>query len=79
MPEIARLNKDNDAIELGSVEREATPKSLMTLAIHLHLGGLSLSNTVSVLDNFGSHRARSTVHNWVQKADLEPRAGRDSD
>jgi transposase-like protein len=61
------------------VEREATPKSLMKLAIHLHLGGLSLSNTVSVLDNFGCTRARSTVHNWVQKADLESRAGRDPD
>jgi transposase-like protein len=51
----------------------------MKLAIHLHLGGLSLSNTISVLDSFGFTRARSTVHNWVQKADLEPAAGRDPD
>jgi len=47
----------------------------MRLAINLHLRGLSLSNTVSILDNFGTNRAHSTVHNWVQKADLEPRGG----
>jgi transposase-like protein len=51
----------------------------MELAIHLHLGGLSLSNTVSRHDSFGVNRARSTVHNWLQKADLEPRGGRDPD
>ena len=79
MNEISRLSGGIDAIELDFVEREATPTEIMELAIHLHLGGLSLSNTVSVLDNFGVSRARSTVHNWVQKADLEPRCGRDPD
>ena len=79
MPEISRLNGVSEAIELDFVDREATPKSAMKLAIHLHLGGLSLSNTISVLDSFGIDRARSTVHNWVQKADLEPEAGRDPD
>ena len=77
MPEISRLSGGSDAIELEFVEREATPTELMELAIHLHLGGLSLSKTVSVLDSFGVSRARSTIHNWVQKADLEPRSGRD--
>jgi len=77
MPEIARLSGGSDAIELEFVEREATPTELMELAIHPHLGGLSLSNTVSVLDSFGVSRARSTVHNWVQKANLKPRSGRD--
>jgi transposase-like protein len=61
------------------MEREATLTELMELAIHLHLGGLSLSNTVSRHDSFGVNRARSTVHNWLQKADLEPRGGRDPD
>jgi transposase-like protein len=37
-----------------------------------------LSNTVYILDSFGVNRARSTVHNWVPKADLAPRGGRDS-
>ncbi|AKH98006.1 IS240-type transposase [Halanaeroarchaeum sulfurireducens] len=77
MPEISRLNGSNDAIELDFVERKATPKEMMELAIHLHLGGLSLSNTVHFLNIFGISRARSTVHNWSQKANLEPRGGRD--
>ena len=76
MTEISRLNSTSDAIELDFVQREATSIEIMDLAIHLHLGGLSLSNTVSILDRFGVDRARSTVHNWVQKADLEPRGGR---
>ncbi len=44
----------------------------MKLSIHLHAAGLSLSETVSVLDQFGVERCRSTIHNWVQKADLQP-------
>ena len=76
MHEISRLSGGSDATELDFVEQEATSIEMMELAIHLHHGGLSLSNTVSILDRFGVDRARSTVHNWVQKADLEPRGGR---
>ena len=76
MSEISRLNGGSDPIELDFVEREATSIEMMELVIHLHLGGLSLSNTVSIHDRFGVNWARSTVHNWVQKADLEPRGGR---
>jgi transposase-like protein len=47
----------------------------MKLSIQLHLAGLSLSNTVSVLEVFGVERTRSTVHNWVHKADLQPESG----
>ncbi len=72
MPKNARLSKDIDAIELGFVEREATPKFAMKLGIQMHLAGLSLSNTVSVLSSLGVERARSTVHNWVHKANLQP-------
>jgi transposase-like protein len=79
MPEITRLIGCSDAIELDFVEREATPKNVMKLALQLHLSGLSLSNTVTVLDVLGIDRARSTVHNWVQKSDLEPESGRDPD
>jgi hypothetical protein len=32
------------------LEREATPRFLMKLGIQLHLAGLSLSNTVSILE-----------------------------
>ncbi|CCQ35713.1 ISH14-type transposase ISNamo10 [Natronomonas moolapensis 8.8.11] len=76
MPENDRLNGYLDEIDLEFVEREATPKFLMKLSIQLHLAGLSLSNTVSILEIFGVERARSTVHNWVHKADLQPQSGR---
>ncbi len=58
-----RLNGCLNEIEVGIVEREATPRFVMKLGIQLHLAGLSLSNTVSILDIFGVERARSTVHN----------------
>ena len=76
MAEIARLTGPSNTIELNFVERVYTPTFAMRLAIHLHLVGLSLSNTVSILENFGVDRSRSAVHYWVQKADLEPRSGR---
>ena len=76
MSENARLNGSLSQIELEFVEREATPRLLMKLSIQLHLAGLSLSNTVSVLEIFGVERARSTVHNWVHKAELQPEDGR---
>ncbi|MCD2201576.1 IS6 family transposase [Halobacterium sp. KA-4] len=79
MPENDRLNGCLDQIDLGFVEREATPQLLMKLSIQLHLAGLSLSNTVSILEIFGVERARSTVHNWVHKADLQPDSGRSPD
>jgi len=79
MPENASLNGCIDQIELGFVERERTPKLLMKLSIQLHLAGLSLSNTVSILEMFGVERARSTVHNWVHKADLQPESGHSPD
>jgi len=79
MPENDRLNGCLDEIDLEFVEREATPRLLMKLSIQLHLAGLSLSNTVSVLEIFGVERARSTVHNWVHKADLQPESGRSPD
>ncbi|WP_135807432.1 IS6 family transposase [Halorussus marinus] len=76
MPEIDRLNGASDSIELEFMEREATPEPLMKLSIHLHAAGLSLSDTVSVLEQFGVKRCRSTIHNWVQKADLQPTDGK---
>ena len=52
MAEITRLSGCSDWIELD-VERERTARRLMKLGIRLHLNGLSLSNTISVLENFG--------------------------
>jgi putative transposase len=76
MAEITRLNGSSDGMELDFVEREATLEPLMTLGIRLHLAGLSLSNTVAEFERFGVDRSRSTVHNWVQKAGLQPNEGR---
>jgi transposase-like protein len=76
MPEFDRLNGGSNCIELDFIEREATPEPLMRLSIQLHAAGLSLSDTVRVLDSFGVQRVRSTVHNWVQKANLQPEPGK---
>jgi transposase-like protein len=65
-----------DEINLEFVEREATPQLLMKLSIQMHLAGLSLSNTDSILEVLGVKRAQSTVHNWVHKAELQPESGR---
>ena len=72
MAKIARLSGCSDWIELDFVERERTPRQLMKLCIRLHLAGLSLSNTVSEIENFGVERSRKAIHDWVQKADLQP-------
>mgnify|MGYP000674513165 CR=1 FL=1 len=79
MLEIDRLSDGSDRFELGFVERESTPEPAMKLGIRLHLAGLSLSNTISILDSLGVKRCRSTVHNWVQKADIQPTGGADPD
>lgn len=79
MPEIRRLTGPSDCFELEFVEKEETPKPLMKLSIQLYAAELSLSDIVSFLENFGVSRARSTVHNWVRKADLEPEGGKSPD
>ena len=79
MPENTRLSGSIDQIDVEFVEREATPRLLMKLGIQLHLAGLSLSNTVSILEIFGVERSRSTGHNWVHKASLQPVDGQSPD
>ena len=71
MTEITRLSGRSEWIDLDFVERERTPRRLMELGIRLHLAGLSLSNTVDKIDNFGVNRSPKAVHDWVQKADLQ--------
>jgi hypothetical protein len=48
-----RLSGDSGCIELGFLEREATSEPVMKLGIQLHLGGLSLSYTVYIIDKLG--------------------------
>lgn len=75
MAEIARLSGSTDWIDLDFVERQRTPEPAMKLGIQLHVAGLSLSNTVLILDELGVQRSRKAVHDWVQKADLLPDGG----
>ncbi len=75
MPEITRLSDDSGWIELDFVERQRTPEFAMRLGIQMHVAGLSLSNTISILERLGVERSRTAVHNWVQKADLQPDGG----
>jgi len=76
MPEIARLSGSSDWIDLGFVERERTPEPAMALGFRSHVAGLSLSNTVDLLASLGVDRSRKAIHDWVQKADLQPESGR---
>jgi len=79
MPEISRLSVNSDWIDLDFVERERTPEQAMKLGIQMHVAGLSLSNTIAVLEELGVERSRKAVHDWVHKADLQPDEGRNPD
>lgn len=76
MPEIARFDGCSDWTHSDFVQKEETPQPLMKRSVELHVAGLSPSHTDSVTEGFGVDRARSTVHNWVQKAELQPAGGR---
>ena len=72
MLNFGRLSGFSGYIELEFLEREPTPEPAMKLGIRLHLAELSLPFTISITDNLGVDRHRTTVHRWVQKADLQP-------
>ena len=72
MAEIARLSGYRDWIDLDFVERERTLEPAMAQGIQSHVAGLSLSNTVELLADMGVQRSRKAIHDWVQKADLQP-------
>jgi putative transposase len=67
-----RLSGSSSWIDLEFVERERTPQPAIEVGIRLHLAGLSLSNTKRELEKLGVERSRTAIHNWVQKADLQP-------
>jgi len=79
MPDIDRLNADTGWIDLGFVERERTPRKIIEMGIRHHLAGLSLSNTVILLEDLGVERSRTAIHDWVQKANLQPKGGESPD
>ncbi|TKX46338.1 IS6 family transposase, partial [Halorubrum sp. ASP121] len=59
MPKTARLTECTEWIDLEFVERERTPREIIEKGIRHHLAGLSLSNTVILLEELGV-RSRST-------------------
>ncbi len=77
MPEISRLTGHRKWIDLDFVERERTPETAMALGIQSHVAGLSLSNTDELLEDLGVQRSRKAIHDWIQKADLQPESGRE--
>ena len=75
MPENERFSGVTDWIDVDVVERERTPREIIEKGIRYHLAGLSLSNTVILLEDLGVERSRTAVHDWVQKAELQPAGG----
>jgi len=47
----------------------------MTQGIQSHVACFSLPNTTDLLEDLGVERSRKAVHDWVQKADLQPEPG----
>ncbi|PSQ45884.1 IS6 family transposase [Halobacteriales archaeon SW_6_65_15] len=72
MAEFDRLTRSSSWIDLAFVERERTPRPAIEVGIRLHLAGLSLSNTKRELEKLGVERSRTAIHDWVQKAGLQP-------
>jgi hypothetical protein len=50
MAEIVRISGHREWIDLCFIERERTPELAMALDIQPHVAGLSLSNTVELLN-----------------------------
>jgi len=60
------------------MKRERTPEEIVEVGIQLYLAELSLSNTKQYLETLGVQRSRTAIHNWIQKADLQPTGTRSS-
>ena len=72
MHEIDRLSDTTDWINLDFIERKRTPGRIVEVDIQLYLAVLSLLNTKQYLERLGVERSRTAIHNWVQKAELQP-------
>jgi len=63
----------------GFVEREATPKPFLEPDIRFSIAYLSVSYTVSIIENSGDISVTSPVNNWVHDADLQFEDGHSPD
>lgn len=70
--EIERLGGRTSWINLDFVERERKPCEIIGVDIQLHVVDLSLLNTRKKFYKLGVKRSRTAIHNWVQKADVQP-------
>lgn len=75
MPENERFNGGIDQINLEFVEREAKPRFLRKLNTQLHLAGLSLSNTVFILEVFGVQRLVQLFTTGFTRSICSPKLG----
>jgi transposase-like protein len=71
------LSGDSSYIKQEFLEREVTPELAMKLSVRLYLAELLPSDSISIFAELGINRYRTTVHRWVQKADLQPAEGQD--
>jgi transposase-like protein len=72
MPEIDRLSRNTEWIDLEFVERQRTPEFAIQVGIRLHLAGLSLSNTKQHLERLGVERSRTAIHDWCGRPTYSP-------
>jgi transposase-like protein len=72
MPKFDRLGDGIEWIDWEFVERERTPEQVIVVGIQPRIAGLSLSNIKHYLERLGAERSRAAIHNWVQKADVQP-------
>ena len=79
MPENDRLDSCSSDIELGFVERKATPRLPMELIFNSILLVYYFRIPSLFLEMFDVYHVRSTVHNRVHKAELQPESGRSPD
>lgn len=78
MVETDYLSEHIEWIALNFVERNQTPRKFTENSIQHYLVGVLLLNIV-ILEESSVERDRTTVYNWVQKADLQPAGGENPD
>ena len=75
MAEISRLSGYKDWIDVDFVERERTPESAMVVGIQSYVAGLSLSNTVELLEDLVSNAAAKPLTIGFRKPIYSPNLG----
>ena len=72
MTEFDRLSGDIEYIGVEFVEQDCTPSQIGEFSIQLYATDVSISNTKQYFESLGADRSRTSIHNWIQKVDLQP-------